>query len=61
MQQEIDDQKQVTKDVRDSLNKTMKEFLALKMSNKFLKTAERHSSKSQADHDKNMEKFNVER
>ena len=39
----------------------MKEFLAVKMSNKFLKTAEKHQTKSQESHNKNMEIFNVER
>jgi hypothetical protein len=31
------------------------------MSNKFLKTAEKHQTKSQSDHNKNMEVFNIER
>jgi hypothetical protein len=42
MQQEVDDEKARTTDVRASLNKVMKDLLSTKMAAKFLTTAKKH-------------------
>jgi len=60
MQQEVDDEKARTTDVRASLNKVMKDLLSTKMAAKFLTTAKKHE-KSSTDINKNLEVFNVDR